>query len=214
MRKGGERQSPAEIEAAARAEKNAAYSREIDTLIEQIEILFRAALPNAQDLSSQEICIAMYNVAIFVQSMRTVRINRGQPKRPKFSPLQKAARAMQRALAAERRAIKCIIPDGTPQPIIDHFYGDWLKEIESASRAVDPFIKKIASFDATAEMGRRVAKAFATLGMKVPRNPTVASPFVLITTQSLMLGGLNQSSATTAERLRGRALRPRSGRRK
>ena len=72
------KQSHAEI-AAERAEENAAYSREINTLIEQIEKLFHDELPNAKCLSSQEFCSALYDMAVFVQSMRTFRINRGQP---------------------------------------------------------------------------------------------------------------------------------------
>ncbi len=207
------KQSPAEI-AAKRPKENAAYSREINTLVEQIEKLFHDELPNAQALSSQEICIAVHNVAVFVQSMRTFRINRGQPKRPKLSPLQKAARAMQRALAAERRAIERIIPGDTPQPIIDHFYGCWLKEIESAALAVTPFIKKSVSFDATAEMGRRIAAAFTVLGIRVPKTPKEGSPFSNLVTKALMLGGVHQAQATTVERLRGRVQRSRSGRRK
>ena len=207
------KQSPAEI-AAERPEENAAYSREINTLIEQIEKLFHDELPNAKCLSSQEFCSALYDMAVFVQSMRTFRINRGQPERPKLSPLQKAARAMQRALAAERRAIERIIPDGTPQPIIDRFYGCWLEEIESAARAVTPFIKKSVSFDATAEMGRRIAAAFTVLGIRVPKNPKEGSPFSNLVTKALMLGGVHQAQATTVERLRGRVQRSRSGRRK
>jgi hypothetical protein len=212
------KQSNAEIEAARRAEENAAYRREINTLIEQIEKLFREELPNVQHLSSQSVCIAVYDAAVFVQSLRTFRENRGQPKRPKFSPLQKAARAMRRPLAAERRAVERAfereIPDGTPQPIIDRLYAIGLEEIEIAERAVIPFIKKTAGFDATSEMGRRIAAAFTAFGMRVAKNPKSESPYVHLVTQTLALGRVHQSSATTAERLRGRASRSRSGKRK
>ena len=194
--------------------KQSLYSREINTLIEQIEKLFRDQLPNVQDLSSQSFCIAVYDVAVFVQSLRTFRKNRGPPKRPKFSPLQKAARAFQRALDAERREIERIIPDDTPQPIIDQNFGRWLREIESARLAATPFIAKSPQFDEVAEMAARVAAAFAAVGVSVPKNPKEDGPFSNLTTEILALGGIHQSSATTVERLRGRASRSRSGKRK
>ena len=196
-------------EAAEAAESTeAAEAARVWKIARAARAIFTAAWPEPY-LAEHHLYALAISIDVVRSQQRRARLE-AISRPPVSSPFVAAARKFLRELESRRQStIGCV------QPGLEQFFSVELACMESAKNSVEELLRLCSPNrpNPALFLQKAIVRVWDQAGIQVGKNVKPGAPLCRATTEALKLAGINYSEDHVSDMLRGRARRPRSGKR-